>query len=69
MRDEMKAIVVRRTGEAWRWTVRDELGFACASGSAPSQEAAMQTAWRVACLTPPRSTRIYPDLVVEHEGA
>jgi hypothetical protein len=65
MQNLKQAIKVARVEDGWTWLLLNGDGAPAAAGTAPAQEAAMESAWRAARSFAPASGRVYPDIIVE----
>lgn len=69
MQSVKQAIRVARVGDGWAWQVLNGEGAPAAAGTAQAQETAMESAWRAARSFAPAVARVYPDIIVEQDGA
>jgi hypothetical protein len=57
-------VVIERTGAAWSWTLVDTGGASAGAGTAPSQQLAMENAWRCARTIGPQAVVGFPEIIV-----
>ena len=65
--DNGPALLVRRCGERWNWTVLEADGSVGAEGEAPNQDAAMAAAWETSRAGAARTGWDYPNIIVGRE--
>ncbi len=58
------ALLVRRSGETWNWTVRDADGTDTARGVARDQDTAMSAAWQTSRAASVPGAWDYPNIIV-----
>jgi hypothetical protein len=61
------ALLVRRCGERWSWTVITPEGAVEAEGEAPDQDAAMSAAWETSRAGASPGAWDYPNIIVGRE--
>jgi hypothetical protein len=57
-------VVIERIGATWSWMLVDTRGASAVGGTAPSQQLAMEIAWRCARTIGPQADVGFPEIVV-----